>query len=355
MKNQLKLIVEPVIHWYQSQEKNLPWKQDKEPYHIWISEIMLQQTRIETVKNYYIRFMEEVPTIKALANISEKKLLKLWEGLGYYSRAKNLKKAAIKIQEEYQGIIPNTYEELLKLPGIGEYTAGAIASISFQQKVPAVDGNVLRVISRVIAIKENIYLSDTKKEITRQIIQILPKESGDFNEGVMEIGEKICIPNGNPNCKECPIRSFCITNKNHLMDEIPVRVKKVKRKVEKKTILIIRWKDKIAIGKRKEKGLLSGLYEYPNVSYHVKEEDICDLLKRWNLTLKSVKKLQEKKHIFTHVEWQMKGYEVVVENRNDEFKWVNREELNQEYAIPTAFQKMNELKKSSNREQNQNN
>ena len=265
MKKELIEIVGPIVKWYQKQEKILPWKQDKEPYHIWVSEIMLQQTRIEAVKKYYTRFMKELPTIHDLASVPEEKLLKLWEGLGYYSRAKNLKKAAIQVEQEYNGKIPTSYTELLKLSGIGEYTAGAIASISYKEKVPAVDGNVLRVVSRVIASKEDVLLPETKRKITKKLLEIMPDEPGDFNEGLMELGEKICLPNTAPLCETCPIQEFCIANKENLTNEIPVRVKKQKRKIENKTVFILKYKDEIAIRKREETGVLANLYEFPNV------------------------------------------------------------------------------------------
>lgn len=265
MKQELEKIVKPIVKWYQEQEKILPWKQDKEPYHIWISEIMLQQTRIEAVKKYYTRFMEELPTIQHLAKVSDEKLLKLWEGLGYYNRARNLKKAAIQIEENYKGQMPTSYAELLNLSEIGEYTAGAIASISYQEKVPAVDGNVLRVVSRVLASKDDVLSPETKKRITKKLLEIMPDESGDFNEGLMELGEKICLPNTIPLCEKCPIQQFCIANKENLTNEIPVRIKKQKRKVEKRTVFIVKYKDEIAIRKREKTGILANLYEFPNV------------------------------------------------------------------------------------------
>ena len=265
MKQELEKIVKPIVKWYQEQEKILPWKQDKEPYHIWISEIMLQQTRIEAVKKYYTRFMKELPTIQHLAKVSDEKLLKLWEGLGYYNRARNLKKAAIQIEENYKGQMPTSYAELLNLSGIGEYTAGAIASISYQEKVPAVDGNVLRVVSRVLASKDDVLSPETKKRITKKLLEIMPDESGDFNEGLMELGEKICLPNTIPLCEKCPIQQFCIANKEKLTNEIPVRIKKQKRKVEKRTVFIVKYKDEIAIRKREKTGILANLYEFPNV------------------------------------------------------------------------------------------
>ena len=265
MKQKLRKIVKPIVEWYQNQEKTLPWKQDKEPYHIWVSEIMLQQTRIEAVKKYYTKFMKELPTIHDLAVVEEEKLLKLWEGLGYYSRARNLKKAAIQIEQEYEGKMPTNYAELLKLAGIGEYTAGAIASISYKEKVPAVDGNVLRVISRVLASKEDVLLPETKRKITKALFEILPDEPGDFNEGLMELGEKVCLPNTVPLCETCPIQEFCKAHKENLTKEIPVRIKKQKQKIEKRTVFILEYQNHMAIRKREKTGILANLYEFPNV------------------------------------------------------------------------------------------
>jgi len=339
-QNEILNIVKPIVEWYQNEEKNLPWKQDKEPYHIWISEIMLQQTRIEAVKRYYTKFMQELPTVYDLANIDEERLLKLWEGLGYYSRARNLKKAANMIVNEYNGIVPKKYEELIKLPGIGEYTAGAIASISGNEKVTAVDGNVLRVISRVIGSRDNVLLPETKKKITTIVEEILPKESGDFNEGIMEIGEKICLPNGVPLCEICPINRFCYAKENNLIGEIPVRIKNEKRKIEYKTVFIIKTKNgKIAIQKRNGKGLLAGLYELPNIDEIVEEKEIETIIKKWNLKKVKVKQEKDKNHIFTHIEWKMKCFSIIVENENQEFMWISQEQLSSKYPLPTAFAK----------------
>lgn len=340
MQNALAKMSKLIVEWYQNEEKNLPWKQDKEPYHIWISEIMLQQTRIEAVKRYYERFMEQLPTVYNLAQIEEEKLLKLWEGLGYYSRARNLKKAANMIMNEYNGIVPNKYEKLIKLPGIGEYTAGAIASISNNEKVTAVDGNVLRVMSRIIGSKENVLLPETKKKITKLVQEILPEEAGDFNEGIMEIGEKICLPNGTPLCEKCPIEQFCYAKKNDVVKEIPVRVKDTKRKIEEKTVFVLCTENgKIAIRKRENRGLLAGLYELPNVDERVDKESARKWVENWNLKLLEIKAGKDKKHIFTHIEWKMKCYEVIVAEENEAFIWVSKDQLEREYALPTAFMK----------------
>lgn len=336
--NNLKEIVQPLLKWYQNNKRILPWRVEKDAYKIWISEIMLQQTRIEAVKAYYKRFMEELPTIQDLANIEEEKLLKLWEGLGYYNRARNLKKAAQIIVNEYNGQMPTTYQELIKLPGIGEYTAGAIASIAYHEKVTAVDGNVLRVISRVIGNRKNILEKEAKEEITNLLQKVMPNEAGDFNEGLMELGEVICLPNQEPLCLHCPLKEQCYAYLNNVTTELPVREKLLKRKIEEKTILILITENaEVALLKRPDKGLLAGMYEFPNVNQFLKEKEVKELLKNWNLQLNDIVDLGTKKHIFTHITWNMIGYQVKVEKKNDSFLWVSEKELQKDYAIPTAF------------------
>jgi A/G-specific adenine glycosylase len=334
----LQQMIQPLLKWYNNHKRDLPWRKNKNPYEIWISEIMLQQTRIEAVKSYYARFIQELPTIHDLANIEEEKLLKLWEGLGYYNRAKNLQKAAKLIEEKYEGKIPKTYQELITLPGIGEYTAGAIASISFNEKVPAVDGNVLRVISRVLGMKQDILLQDTKKKITKLLTKYMPSQAGNFNESLMELGELICIPNGEPNCLKCPLKQFCIAYQNNLTNEIPVRVKKVKRKIEEKTVLIFTDSfGKVAIQKRTKKGVLSGMYELPNIKGKLSIREVKQFLQKEKCRIQEIKFLGEFKHIFTHIEWKMYGYQVYIKECNLPYLWTSKEELEEKYALPTAF------------------
>jgi len=341
MEKELKKIVEPLMKWYKTNKRELPWRKDQDPYHVWISEIMLQQTRIEAVKKYYARFMEELPTIKDLAEISEERLLKLWEGLGYYSRARNLKKAAQKMMEEYKGKMPDTYEKLLKLPGIGEYTAGAIASICYEEKVTAIDGNVLRVISRVTGSKKDVLLPETKKEIEAKVKSILPIEAGLFNEAIMELGEILCLPNGVPDCQTCPLKEQCIAFQKNLTKEIPVRIKKLKRKREEKTVfLMISQDQKIALQKRTEKGVLFGLYELPNQGGFLSQEEAMAFCTEKGLEVEEIEELGESKHIFTHIEWIMKNYLVRIKEEKAKYIWCSMDELNEKYALPTAFQKI---------------
>ena len=274
----MKKMAEPIVKWYQENKRELPWRKEKNPYHIWVSEIMLQQTRIEAVLGYYERFLRSLPMVKDLAEVDEEKLLKLWEGLGYYNRARNLKKAAQIVQEKYAGNIPKNYEELLNLPGIGEYTAGAIASIAYNEKVPAVDGNVLRVVSRVVLSKKDVLEPKTKKEFTEKLKQIMPKQAGDFNEGLMELGERICLPNGEPICEQCPLQKVCLAKKENLTLNIPVRNAKIKRKKEQKTVFLLEYENQIAIRKRDKTGLLANLYEFPNVDKKCTKKELEDVL-----------------------------------------------------------------------------
>lgn len=338
-EKQLEAIVEPLVKWYQKEGRMLPWRETKNPYRIWISEIMLQQTKIEAVNKYYTKFMQVLPTIQELATVEEEKLLKLWEGLGYYNRAKNLKRAAMVIQERYNGQMPTTYEELVTLPGIGEYTAGAIASIAFHQKVPAVDGNVLRVLSRILASKENVLLANTKKKMTNKLLALIPEKAGDFNEGLMELGELICIPNGQPLCNKCPLQELCLAYKEDLISQIPVREKKAERRKEKKTVFVVLQKDKIAIQKRAEKGLLAGMYEFPNVEGHLTKGEIHKQFLAWGLQIDKIEEMGKHKHIFSHIEWEMQGYRIFVEEPKKQWVWISKEILLKQYPIPTAFAK----------------
>ena len=333
-----ELIIEPLLKWYSENKRILPWRVEKDPYKIWISEIMLQQTRIEAVKEYYKKFMQEIPNVHELANIEEEKLLKIWQGLGYYNRAKNLRKAAQKIENQYNGKIPSTYEELLKLPGVGEYTAAAIASIAYNEKVPAVDGNVLRVISRIIGNNRNILDKAVRNEIFSILQQIIPKNAGDFNEALMELGEVICLPNQEPLCSKCPLKKECYACQNNLTTVLPVRENAINKKIENKTILLlVTEENEIALLKRPNKGLLADMYELPNIQGFFKEKDIASILKKWNLKYKDIQKLGERKHIFTHIIWKMVGYQILVDNKNKDFLWISKEKLQREYPIPTAF------------------
>ncbi|MBQ6065184.1 MAG: A/G-specific adenine glycosylase [Clostridia bacterium] len=331
-------IAEPLSAWFAENRRALPWREDRDPYHVWISEIMLQQTRIEAVKKYYARFTEALPDIRALSECPEEKLLKLWEGLGYYSRARNLQKAARMIVTEFGGRFPEHYADIVKLPGVGEYTAGAVASLCFNEKVTAVDGNVLRVLSRLTGDRRNVLLPETKKAATKELAAVLPEQPGAFNEALMELGELVCLPNGVPLCGRCPLREMCAACRDGLTEELPVREKQTKRRKEEKTVLLIEdGEGRIAIEKRKGPGLLSGMYQFPNVNGFLTETEIGSLVKEWGMEPLSAAFYRDAKHVFTHIDWLMKGWRVRVQNAGDRFLWVSPRELAETYPLPTAF------------------
>ncbi len=340
MQKDLKQIATPLVAWYRENKRELPWRRDKNPYHVWISEIMLQQTRIEAVIEHYYAFMDALSDVTSLAAVEEGKLLKLWEGLGYYSRARNLKKAAIKIMDEFGGEFPQTKKELLTLPGIGDYTAGAIASICFNEPVPAVDGNVLRVLARLRADARNVLLPETKKSAEALITEIIPADAGDFNEGIMELGETVCLPNGLPLCSSCPLQAYCKAYRENLTTALPVRIKTGGRKTEQKTVFLFTTPaGKTAIHKRGDKGLLAGLFELPNTEGFLTEAQIRAFAAEQGLRVKDITFTKDTKHIFTHIEWKLKVYEVSVENTNENYIWCSEKELRDTYALPTAFSK----------------
>ena len=250
----LEEIVSPLVEWYRENKRILPWRDKNNAYYTWVSEIMLQQTRVEAVKPYFQRFITELPDIEALAECPEEKLLKLWEGLGYYNRVRNMQEAARTVKNEYNGRLPEDYQALLSLKGIGSYTAGAIASIAYGIAVPAVDGNVLRVISRITESTEDISKQSVRKKIEQQLQQIMPSECpGDFNQALMELGAIVCVPNGQAKCEECPVASACLACRHDKVEGIPVKAPKKARTLEDKTVFIIQDGEYTAIRKRPEK------------------------------------------------------------------------------------------------------
>ena len=335
----LSFIIYPLISWYQEHKRPLPWRDDPTPYHVWISEIMLQQTRIEAVIPYYHRFLTELPDVKALSEVDDDKLMKLWEGLGYYSRARNLKKAAIQIMTEHGGDLPEEASDLRKLSGIGDYTAGAIASISFGKPEPAVDGNVLRVITRVLGCFDYIMLPATKKMISEELRAVYPKgeDAKNLTQAIMELGESLCIPNGEPKCEACPLRKHCTASLEDITDKLPVKTPKKARKIEKRTVLLLSCRGKYAICKRPETGLLAKLWEYPNLDGHADEEDVASWFHRKGITPISIRPIGEAVHIFTHIEWHMQGFAAECAEETSEFSWYTAEEIRTQFAIPTAF------------------
>jgi len=326
-----------LLPWYAENKRDLPWRADREPYHIWLSEIMLQQTRVEAVKGYYARFLDTLPTIAALADCDDELLHKLWEGLGYYSRVRNLKKAARTIVEKYNGTFPDAYSDILSLPGIGEYTAGAIASISFGQKTPAVDGNVLRVLSRLRNDPSPIDLPETKKQVRTMLENIYPKEAGDFTQALMELGATLCGPNWKPRCNECPCREICLSCQAGAAETLPVKSPKKEKRQEQRTVFILSCDGKIALEKRPDSGLLAGLWQFPNVSGHLNTTQALAAVEDMGLTPREIHREISRKHIFTHIVWDMKGIYLEVAAPTGAFRWMTEEEIFKQAALPTAF------------------
>lgn len=337
MSDNLKKLPMALLGWYDKNKRDLPWRKDKDPYHIWLSEIMLQQTRVEAVKGYYARFLEKLPSVEKLANVDDDELHKLWEGLGYYSRVRNLKKAAQIVVNEYGGIFPNDYKEILSLPGIGPYTAGAICSIAFNLPTPAVDGNVLRLVSRLnndfTPIDEPAY----KKQVQEMLRKIYPDQAGDFTQALMELGATICGPNRKPECDGCPCKDICLGYKNGNAESIPVKKPKKPRKQEKRTVFILSCNGEYAITKREDTGLLAGLWEFPNVSGRLELNAALDKVEFLGLKPRDILRVVEKKHIFTHIEWDMSGIYIEVSDKGGNFTWLSGEKIAEYAALPTAF------------------
>lgn len=336
---ELETALPPIIRWYKKEKRELPWRENASPYHVWLSETMLQQTRIETVIPYYERFLSELPTISALAQVDDERLMKLWEGLGYYSRARNLKKAAQTVVSSYGGVLPETAEELQRLPGIGEYTAGAIASIAFGQPEPAVDGNVLRVIMRLTACGDDIMQPKVRKEVTRILRELYPSgnDASDLTQGIMELGEVICIPNGEPKCGVCPLGSICRARLIGKTESYPVRSVKKKRKIEKLTVFLLFCGDRIAVCRRPDSGLLAGMWEFPNAAGHMNEKQAKEFLAKQGVLVSGIEPCGEAKHIFSHIEWHMNGYRVQCSEKNSRYEWKTAEDILENCALPGAF------------------
>ena len=304
-----------LLAWFGENARDLPWRRTEDPYRIWVSEIMLQQTRVEAVKPYYARFLVNLPDLKALAECPEEKLLKLWEGLGYYSRARNMQKAARVICAEYEGVFPADYGSIRALPGIGDYTAGAVASIAFGQAVPAVDGNVMRVISRLTGSTLDISTGQAKETVRRFLKEhIDAKQPGTCNQAVMELGALVCLPGAAPECGKCPLAGICIACRDGLTQQIPVKAPKKPRKIQKKTILVIRDGVQAVFGRRPGRGLLAGMYELPSLEGHADADAALDAVRAMGVQPVRIQALERAKHIFTHIEWDMIGYMVLVED-----------------------------------------
>ena len=330
----------PLLGWYDSHARTLPWREDPQPYRVWISEIMLQQTRVEAVKPYYDRFLKTLPTVQALAQADEELLMKLWEGLGYYSRVRNLQKAAQVLVAEHGGALPADFEKLRALPGIGDYTAGAIASIAFGLPCVAVDGNVLRVVARILGSGEDVTQPAVKQRFRELVVAIQPpRRPGDFNQALMELGAIVCLPGGPPKCEACPAAPFCRGYQTGCAAELPVKAAKRPRRQEKHTVFALVRDGRALLRKREKKGLLAGMWELPSAGGHLTGAEALAQLEAWGLTAVALTDLGPAKHIFTHVEWHMTGYLAQVTGEPPD-GWASPTlgELEELYALPGAFQ-----------------
>jgi len=328
MKNYVTLL----LNWFLENRRELPWRKDINPYHVWISEVMLQQTKIDKVIHYYNNFIQEIPDIKSLSEISDDKLLKLWEGLGYYSRARNLKKAAIMIMNNFHGEFPDNYDSILSLPGIGEYTAGAIASICFQLPEVSVDGNTMRVFCRLYNLDLDISSLQARKTIASKLRNILPEKSGDFNQAIMELGETICLPNGIPKCSKCPLCYCCQAHVNQNETLIPRKSTRGEKLEEEYTIFLLKYKNKYGLHKR-QTNLLKNMWEFPNETGFFTYDEIKEKFK----DSVYIEMGPTNTHIFSHQKWFMNSYFIEVKKKIDGYVWATIEEINLNYAIPTAF------------------
>ena len=338
--NPLEQLPIPLLEWYRDNARVLPWRSDPTPYHVWVSEIMLQQTRVAAVLDYYRRFMDALPTVAHLAAVEEDVLMKLWQGLGYYSRARNLRRAARQIMDAYGGAFPDTYEGLLGLAGVGEYTAGAIASIAFGRAVPAVDGNVLRVTARITGDGADISRPDTRRRMGVALQGVMPAAApGDFNQAMMELGATVCLPNGAPLCDRCPARGFCAALAQGRIDQLPVKAPRKARRVEERTVWLIFHQSRVALRRRPGRGLLAGLWEYPNELTAAR-----DPLPGWGIVPLSQAPAGTGRHIFTHIEWHMDARLVRAagEDLPPGWVWADRAALARDYAVPNAFRPFRE-------------
>ena len=335
---------ELLLGWYRENRRDLPWRASRDPYRVLVSEIMLQQTRAETVKPYFHRFLETLPTVEALAACDEATLLKLWEGLGYYSRVRNLQKAARAVVEHHGGVIPADFEALLSLPGVGRYTAGAVASIAYGIPVPAVDGNVLRVLARLLGDDTDVLSAAAKSNAERTLAPYVPADAaGDFTQSLIELGALVCTPGEHPRCGDCPLRLLCVAEREGRQGELPVRLPKTKRRVERRTVLVIRQGEKIALRRRPAEGLLGGLYEFPCLPEWEGEADIRTYLDSLGVAVEHIAPLGEAKHLFSHIEWKMQGYLVTACRVGEgntavpDWVWASESEVEETYPIPSAY------------------
>lgn len=354
-KISIKSFQEDLISWFKDEQRDLPWRKDQDPYKVWVSEIMLQQTRVDTVIPYFNRFIEWFPTINDLASANEDKVLKAWEGLGYYSRVRNLHSAVKEVNEKYNGQVPNTPKDISNLKGVGPYTAGAILSIAYGIPEPAVDGNVMRVLSRILSIWEDIAKPSTRKIFEKAVRELISHDDPSaFNQALMELGALICTPTS-PSCLLCPVRDHCQGFHEGVESELPIKSKKNSQKsVELAAVVVKDEKGRILIHKREETGLLANLWEFPNVEIHqpvlMDRSQITDLFtESFDMNIKLEKSIGQIEHIFSHLIWNIRVYTGTINSdfpEGTEWKFLTLEEM-EEYAFPVSFHKILKLYKEN--------
>lgn len=333
-------IAEILLDWYAREGRDLPWRRTRDPYRIWLSEVILQQTRVVQGMEYYLRFTERFPDVASLAAAPEDEMLKLWQGLGYYSRARNLKRAAQTVVQDFGGEFPDSYDDLRRLAGIGDYTAGAILSIAFGQAVPAVDGNVLRVAARLTGDSRNVLDSKVRAAFRQAMADTMPQDRpGDFNQALMDLGAAVCLPNGKPLCDRCPAAGFCTAKRDGKQALLPVREKKKEKREVRLTLFIMKKEDgTAALRQRPDTGLLAGLWEFPHVEGALDEAAAAAQLAEWHVTPLRWEQILHAKHEFTHLRWRMTGYLLTAAGEGEpDWLWADAA-ARQQRAIPSAFQ-----------------
>lgn len=341
MLEQLPVLLLP---WFAEHRRDLPWRRDREPYHVWLSEIMLQQTRVEAVRGYYLRFLERLPDIAALASAPEDVLLKLWEGLGYYSRVRNLQKAAQCVMEQHDGEFPQELSAIRALPGIGDYTAGAIASICFEAPTAAVDGNVLRVILRLTVCADSPADVRVRRRIGEELSAVYPAgHCGDFTQALMELGATVCLPNGAPQCGACPLRALCEAHAQGAELQFPTKPPKKPRRIEQRTVFVLQCGDRLAVCKRPSRGLLAGLWQLPDVPGKLETAEALRQAEQWCVHPTGILKTAERTHIFTHVQWDLRGVWLTCAAEAPQFTWADEDALRHEIGLPTAYRQFLDL------------
>ncbi len=339
-------IAEKLLDWYGENKRDLPWRRNHDPYSIWISEVMLQQTQVGTVIDYFIDFMKKFPTVKDLAEASEDEVLKAWTGLGYYSRAKRLKQTAVILQEKYDGLFPKDFDKVIKLPGIGPYTAGAILSIAYNLRFPAVDGNVLRVFSRLFNDHRDIGDTKTQQSFEEVALKLLPADCRHFNQGLMELGSQVCLPK-NPRCEICPVHSLCLSHQYGCEKLLPFKKARVKNIQLDMEVAWVEYNNLILIIKRPSEGLLASLWGFPIIERNLTLQEGLSIKEELEVllgtTVELLEPLKKAKHVFSHRTWNMtlyrfKAFKKIIPD-TPETEWIDLQQL-RNYPFPTAFKKL---------------